>query len=158
MAYYTALITAWNSSIQPPTGVTGTGLSSGDTTDQKLTKINAWTIVGTIPTTITVPSYQVASAVNYTEFKALNATQQNNLLNLLAATTNGFLGGSANISFLPVGMLLDYFGSSSVTIANLTAFARAQATPWWQVGSSNNGAGLTSPVNSADLIAAGGLT
>ena len=157
MAYYTALIAAWNSSIQPPTGVTGTGLSSNDTTAQKLAKVNAWTITGAIPTTVSLPSYQVACAVNYAEFKALTATQQSNLLQAFTATAGGFLGGSANTAYLPVGMLIDYFASSGQTIANLTALARALSQSWAQV----NGYPYISSLGNlgpSDLIAAGGLT
>ena len=62
MAYYTALITAWNGATQPPTGVTGSGLLGGDTTAQKITKVNAWTITGTVPTCSTslVRSFSIA--------------------------------------------------------------------------------------------------
>jgi hypothetical protein len=39
MAYYTALITAWNLSIQPPTGALKPAISANDC--QKLTNVNA---------------------------------------------------------------------------------------------------------------------
>ena len=41
MAYYDALIAAWNSATQPPAGVTGAPLQAGDTTQGKIDKINA---------------------------------------------------------------------------------------------------------------------
>lgn len=44
MAYYDALIAAWHSATQPPAGVTGQGLQAGDTTAQKITKVNGWTV------------------------------------------------------------------------------------------------------------------
>ena len=43
MGTYTALAAAWNSSTQPPTGVTGTALT-GLTTAQKIAAVNAWTV------------------------------------------------------------------------------------------------------------------
>lgn len=46
MPYYTALQSAWNGTTQPPTGVTGTGLTAGMTTAQKLAAVNAWTVAG----------------------------------------------------------------------------------------------------------------
>ena len=39
MAQYTNLIAAWNGATQPPTGVTGSPLLGGDTTAQKLAKV-----------------------------------------------------------------------------------------------------------------------
>ena len=46
MAYYTALQTAWNGAPQPPAGVTGTALTGGMTTAQKLAAVNAWITAG----------------------------------------------------------------------------------------------------------------
>ena len=46
MGDYGALIAAWNSATQPPTGVTGTALTSGMTTAQKLAAVNGWTVPG----------------------------------------------------------------------------------------------------------------
>ena len=49
MAWYTALINAWNGATQPPAGVTGTALTGGMSTAQKLAAVNAWTVVGSVP-------------------------------------------------------------------------------------------------------------
>ena len=48
MAQYTNLIAAWNGATQPPTGVTGSPLLGGDTTAQKLAKVQAWTVTGAV--------------------------------------------------------------------------------------------------------------
>jgi hypothetical protein len=48
MAFYDALIAAWNNATQPPAGVTGTGLTAQMTTAQKLDAINGWTVAGTV--------------------------------------------------------------------------------------------------------------
>lgn len=155
MAYYTALISAWNTGTVPA-GVSGTPLT-GLTTANKLVAINGWTITGTVPTSFYVNGAQVANCINWTEFNALTATQQQNLLALLAIP-GSLLGGSANTSFLVDGMILAYFNVAGPTVAALTALAKGVVTPWWQVLVANGGGGLASPVNANDLAAAGGLT
>lgn len=152
MAYYDALIAAWNNPTQPPPGVTGTGLLPADTTDQKITKVNAWTVTGQIPASFLVTADQLANCVNYTEFKALTAGQQTNLLNLLNIS-GSLMGGSANTSLLVVGMIIDYFPPASVTISNLTKLAKAAVMPWWQATVAQGGGGLMSPVGRPDCAA-----
>jgi hypothetical protein len=143
MAYYTALIAKW---------VT---LTPG-TTQQKIDQINAITITGSIPTSITVNGVQLANCVNYAEFKALTAAQQQNLMLLLAAgATGGLLGGSANTALLTVGMILDFFPVAGPTVANLTALAKGLIQPWWQAPVANGGGGLNGPVSVSDTTAAG---
>lgn len=154
MAYYTALINAWNSVTQPPAGVTGTPLTGGMTTAQKITAVNGWTITGAIPTTIFVNGDQLANCVNWAEFAVLTAQQQQNLLGLFAIPGQ-LLGGSASTSFLPVGMILSSFTVTGPTIASLTALAKATITPWWQAPVANSGGGLSGPVSQADCTAAG---
>jgi hypothetical protein len=137
MSYYTALIAAWNGATQPPTGVTGTGLTGGMTTAQKIAAVNGWTISGSVPTTLYVTGAQVANCINWTEFAALTAQQQSNLL-ALVAQPGLLLGGSSNTGFLLDGMLLAYFTNhSGPTILALTALAEATAQPWWQFIGSN---------------------
>ena len=92
MAYYTALQTAWNSVTQPPTGVTGSGLLGGDTTAQKITKVNAWTVTGAVPTTTFTTGDQIFNCVNYPEFKALTAAQQSNVM-AMCSTPGQLKGG-----------------------------------------------------------------
>ena len=149
MAQYTNLIAAWNGATQPPTGVTGSPLLGGDTTAQKLAKVQAWTVTGAVPTTLYVTGSQLANCINYAEFKALTAAQQANLL-ALCNNPGSLLGGSANTAFLGDGMILDYFtNKSGPTILALTALAQATVQPWWQY------AGYTSQIGLQDVQAAG---
>ena len=149
MAQYTNLIAAWNGATQPPTGVTGSPLLGGDTTAQKLAKVQAWTVTGAVPTTLYSTGAQLANCINYAEFKALTATQQANLL-ALCNNPGPLLGGSANTAFLVDGMILDYFtNKSGPTILALTALAQATVQPWWQY------AGYTSQIGLQDVQEAG---
>ncbi len=153
MAYYTALIAAWNNVTQPPPGVTGTGLTGGMTTAQKIDAVNGWTVTGAIPTSVFFSGPQLLNSINYAEFKALTSAQQQNILLLCSASpTGGLLGGSANTSLLPVGMIIDYFPLAGVTIANLTALAKGFTQPWWQAAT---GGALNGPVSLSDTTAAG---
>lgn len=149
MAYYTALIAAWNGATQPPTGVTGTGLSGGDTTAQKLAKVQAWTVSGSVPTVLNVTGVQLLNCINWTEFNALTAAQQQNLL-LMCVNDGLLLGGSSNTAQMADGMLLAYFTNhSGPTIVALTALAQATVSPFWQ------SVGLSGPITQPDLTAAG---
>lgn len=148
MAYYDALIAAWNNSTQPPPGVTGTALTGAMTTQQKLAAVNAWTATGSIPTSIMVSGDQIFNCIDKTEFLALTAAQQTNLL-AMCGVPGLLLGGSANTAHLLVGMLLAYFSAGGATIANLTALAKAATQPWWQF------AGYPRPFDLGDIAAAG---
>ena len=151
MAYYDALVAAWNSATQPPTGVTGTGLT-GPATSQKLAAINGWTVTGSVPNSFFVTGNQLLNCINYAEFKALTAAQQANLLALCQVPGN-LLGGSNNTAFIVDGMFLDYFTNhAGPTITALTALAQTSVVLWWQ---NNN---YTATISRADLVAAGGLT
>lgn len=134
MTDYTALIAAWNNVTQPPPGVTGSPLLSGDSTAAKIAKVDAWTVSGSVPSTIYVTGNQLANCVNYTEFKGLTAQQQSNLLGLFGIS-GLLLGGSANTSFLTDGMIIDYF-KTSATIAS---------------GTYNNSTGLVTLTMSASI-------
>lgn len=149
MAYYDALIAAWNGATQPPTGVTGTALTGGMTTAQKIAAVNGWTVSGTIPTAITATGAQVLNCVVWSEFAALTATQQANFL-ALCAGSGQLLGGSANLTRILPGMLIACFGGASGTITNLSALAKATVTPWWQASGALNG-----PLSTTDTTAAG---
>lgn len=149
MAYYTALINAWNAGTVP-SGYTGTALSG--TTAQKLVQINGWTKTGTVPTSFFTTGAALLNCINWTEFNALTAAQQLNLLTLCAAP-GSLLGGSGQTSHITAGMFLAYFTNvSGPTIIALTALAQAAVTNWW----ADNG--YSSPFNTTDLVAAGGLT
>jgi hypothetical protein len=145
VAYYDALIAKWAT------------LTPG-TTVAKLAQLNALTVVGSVPTTLTVTGAQLLNCINWTEFAALTATQQSQLL-ALCAIPGALLGGSGNTAFMVDGMLLAFFTNhSGPTILALTALAQSAIQPWWQVSVANGGGGLTSPVTAPDLLAAGGLT
>lgn len=156
MAYYDVLIAAWNSSVQPPTGVTGTGLSSAMTTAQKLAAVNAWTITGAVPTNFTVAASDVFNCINFNEFNALTQAQQSNVL-AMCHVSGQLLGGSANLSRMAPGMIVSYFPSSGPTIANLTALAKATTQTWCQANSYPY-SGNQGLLNGGDLAAAGGLS
>lgn len=134
MAYYDTLVTAWNGATQPPTGVTGTAITGGMTTAQKLAAVNGWTVTGVIPSTMTATGPQVLNCVVWSEFNALTPTQQSNFL-MLCSNTGSLIGGSANLTHILPGMIIAYFGGASATVAALSAFSKTATQPWWQ---SNN--------------------
>lgn len=155
MAYYDVLIAAWNSSIQPPAGVTGTGLSSAQSTTTKLNNVNAWTVTGTIPASILTMGSAVANCINFAEFNALTVAQQSNIM-ALCQITGPLLGGSANVGLLTAGMFVTYFTTpSSPTIANLTALAKSVTQSWAQANGypygANGGLLYGSDVSAAGL-------
>lgn len=135
MAFYDALIAKW-------------ATLSSTTIDAKLAEINSTSVTGAIPTSIMVNGNQILNAIVYSEFKALPASQESNLLALLNCPDQ-LLGGSANTGHMLVGMILDYFGSSSVTIANLTALSKGLSQPWWQAN------GYFGPINGQNVVEAG---
>lgn len=129
MAYYTALITAWNGATQPPTGVTGTGLTSGMTTAQKLAAVNGWTVPAPQPANIPVTS--IIAAIVPADFLALTALQLQQLQFLLQSSTTVFapVGGTVRSVFGSI------FTGKTTTLNNLTALVSPfdNATePWGQ--------------------------
>jgi hypothetical protein len=150
MAYnYANLVTAWNGATQPPTGVTGAALTGGMTTAQKLAAVNAWTVVGAVPTSFFITGTQLLNCINWTEFAALTAQQQSNLL-ALCNNPGPILSGSGNAAFIAAGMILAYFTNhSGPTVLALTALAQGIAQPWWQF------AGYGGPMSLADTQLAG---
>lgn len=149
MAYYDALIAAWNNGATSlPSGATGSLFVGGDTTAQKLAKLDAWIVTGSVPTTLYVTGAQLANCFNWTEFAALTAAQQANLL-ALCQIPGLLLGGSSNTAFLVDGMILAYFSHVGATVAALTALAQGSSQPWWQ------SAGYQSAPQLGDVNAAG---
>jgi hypothetical protein len=71
--YYDALIAAWNGTTQPPTGVTGSGLLSTDTTAQKVVKVNGWIVA--VPQKAILTGTQIVNAIVATDLAALTALQ-----------------------------------------------------------------------------------
>ena len=154
MAYYTALIAAWNGATQPPTGVAGTALT-GLTTANKLIAVNGWTVAGEAQKAILIPS-TILNAILFADLAALTQLQVTQLTLLLAGSSVDASSGTsirAGIQAL--------FASKATTLANLAALVAPFDSPkilWWQATVAQGGAGLSSPVSANDLAAAGGLT
>ena len=140
MPNYAPLVTYWAT------------LPAGDTTAQKLALVNAATVTGAVPTTLYCTGAQLLNCINWTEFVALTAAQQLNLLTL-CNQSGLLLGGSSQTAFMADGMILAYFtNKSGPTIAALTALAQGSVQPWWQAN------GFTGPLSPIDLVLAGNLT
>ena len=136
MAYYDPLVAIW------PTLTPGT-------TAQKLTQLNAMTVTGSIPTLTMTTGAAIFNCISWSEFKNLTSANQTIIMQMLAIPGN-LQGGSASLFIAP------FFGSVAatmpLTIAALTAMAKAIVTPWWQAN------GYRAPINDSDLIVAGNLT
>lgn len=156
MAYYDTLVAAWNSGTQPPAGVTGTGLT-GLSTAAKLIAINGWSVTGSVPTTFFCTGTQLLNCINYAEFKALTAAQQSNLL-ALCNNPGPILGGSANVSHMAAGMILDYFNVAGATVAALTALAKTTTQTWATANGYPNAQNGNGGITAVDLANAGNLT
>jgi hypothetical protein len=115
MVDYTALITAWNSVTQPPAGVTGTALTGGMTTAQKLAAVNAWTVA--IPLVPEIPVSKIIGAIVPADLLGLTALQLQQLQFLLQSnqTVVAPLGGTIRAVFGTI------FTGKATTLANLTA-------------------------------------
>jgi hypothetical protein len=170
MAYYTALIAAWNGATQPPTGVTGTALISSMTTAQKLAAVNNWAVPGPnadVPVSAVVGYLGLQGKLSGLQAFAANppSGDTNTEAILAAKELVAIIGcpnapdfGMSNSAYYSTiqGMLnaLAADASSGITatdVTNLLALA-ATTVPWWQAG------GYTSAISTADLGAAGGLT
>lgn len=153
---YTNLINAWNNALTTlPANVTGTLFSGGDSTAQKLTKVNGWTVAGSVPTTFFVSGDQILNCISFQEFNQLQPFQQANVL-ALCQVPGPLLGGSATTSHAVAGMIINYFSNvAGPTITALTALAKATVTPWWQVDQSAGGGGFFEPITPSDVAAAG---
>jgi hypothetical protein len=123
MAYYDALITAWNSATQPPSGVTGSGLVVGDTTAQKVAKINAWTVNGPAMPML-VQSTVIYNLIDIAEYTALSAANQAIVNNLLAM---GTLDGSPGTNVR--SRIVAIFPSGTTTFGKLQNLAKTYDTP-----------------------------
>lgn len=144
MAYYTNLINAWDSATQPPSGVTGTGLTAQMTTAQKVTALNGWTITGSIPTTMQTTGLAVLQCIAIADFNALTAAQQQTVLQICAMPQ--LIGGSASL----IGQLLGtLFAGKTTTLNAFITLAQATVQPWWQAN------GYPAPIDINDALAAG---
>lgn len=142
MAYYTALIAAWNNAMQPPPGVTGTALT-GLTTANKIIAVNGWTVVG--------PALQANVAVN----SIIGAIAPADFLTLTALQLQQmqFLLQSAETIFAPPGGTIRSVFATIFT-GKATPFD-SPSIPWWQASVAIGGGGLSSPVGMNDAHAAG---
>ena len=154
MAYYTALITAWNGATQPPTGVTGTALT-GLTTANKIIAVNGWTIIGpSIPAIFSAST--ILNACVAADIASLT-TAQVTLLTLMLS--GGEVDGSKNTTVRAAVQAI--FAGKTTTLANLGALVApydSPVIPWWSAPVASGGAGLNSTVSGGDLAAAGGLS
>lgn len=123
MAYYTALQTAWNSVTQPPTGVTGTALSSGMTTAQKLAAVNAWTVVGAaLPANIPVPT--IVATILSSDLLALTSVQLQQM--------EFVIQGGGSVFAPPGGTIRNVFSSifaGKQTLTNLATLVSQYDSP-----------------------------
>lgn len=156
MSQYNNLVNAWNNAlVSLPANTSGSLFIGGDTTAQKLAKVNAWTVTGTVPTTLFVTGDQILNCINFPEFNQLQTYQQANILSL-CHVPGQLLGGSATTSHAVAGMIINYFSNlAGPTVTALTALAKATVTPWWQVDQSLGGGGFFQPITLADVAAAG---
>lgn len=133
MAYYDALIAKWAT------------LSPG-TTQQRLGVINALTENGPAQPMI-VPTYAIYNLIDPADWQAASAANQQLLRDILSMGTVDASPGTSVRSRVAA-----IFGVGTATRTALTALAAKYDTPqipWWQ------SAGYSSPINSADLSAAG---
>lgn len=146
MAYYTALITAWNGAPQPPSGVTGTALT-GLTTANKLAAVNGWTVAATPQKAILSPS-SILNAVVFADLAGLTQLQVTQLTLLLQGSS---VDASSNTS-IRIG-IQTLFAGKTQTLANLGAlvapFDTPPPAPWWQ------GNGYARAFDMGDVAAAG---
>jgi hypothetical protein len=146
MAYYDLFIASWNSTTQPPTGVTGSPLLAGDTTQQKLDKHNAWTMAGPAVPMI-LPTYMLYNVIDSAEYDALTAAKQQNVKDILNMGTVDASAGT-----LIRSRILALFGAGTATRTALTNLAKkydSPIVPWWQAN------GYPRPFDMGDCQAAG---
>lgn len=142
-----ALIAAWNSVTQPPAGVTGTGLTAGMTTQQKIDAVDGWTVAvaGHLPALLT-PS-QILNAIVFADLATLTQLQVLQLTLLLSGTTVDVTSGTIIRAAIQA-----LFAGKTTTLANLAALVAPfdnPTQPWWQ------SVGFQSPPLLGDAIAAG---
>lgn len=142
MAYYDALIAKWAT------------LSPG-TTAQKLAAINALTVAGPAQRALLSPS-SILNAIVFADLVALTQLQITQLTLLLQGSEIDASPGTsirAGIQAL--------FSGKTTTLAQLGALVApfdSPTIPWATAPIASGGGGLTGPVGSNDLVAAGGLS
>lgn len=156
MAYYGALIAAWNSGATLPSGVTGTAFAAGDTDIQKIDKVNDWTITGPNQP---VPVLTIATWLR----------EQGLWLPIKAAAAAGSSQGAVaaidynedprtdtlDFSLAAVqAMLADLVSHNLLTQAQSNALV-AMGTPQVPWVTAESGADLVGPVTNADVSLSG---
>jgi hypothetical protein len=146
MAYYDALIAAWNGP-QPPAGVTGTALTAGMPTKQKLDAVNGWKVAGPAQRAIFTPS-QILNAVVFDDLAALTQLQISQLTLLLAGNSIDASAGT------PIRLgVQKLFAGKTQTLNNLGAlvapYDSGTTVPWTTAN------GYPSGINLNDVNAAG---
>jgi hypothetical protein len=126
MAYYDVFVAAWNAG-GLPVGASGTPITGGMTTPQKMAALNGWTIVVAQPTII--ETYKIFNALDPAEFDALSAALKTRVRDILGM---GVVDASPGTHAHTV--LLAAFGAATVSRAALAAVANTfkTVTPWWQ--------------------------
>lgn len=169
MSYYSSLISAWNSAIQPPAGITGAGLSTNNTTDENLALLWAWTVPGpNVDVKVSsvvgylalnsklynLQNYASTAVVGINGATTASVTAAKELVSLMASPNAPNFQTSVSSVYSTIQMMLEALASDSNTgitstdVTNLLALA-ATTILWWQ------SVGLTSPPNIYDLQAAG---
>lgn len=164
MAYYDALIAAWNATGKPA-GVSGTDLAAGMTAQQKLDAINGWTVAGA--------NVRVSRGDVRQHFDNLVDTNDVPVWEHIEANNTG--AGALNIACRAALRLRDapgdypavdltaplFQGQVNALVAG-ALMTQAQANglfalgattmPWWKAS------GYSQPIGTADLTLAGGLS
>lgn len=149
MAYYTALINAWNAGTVP-VGATGTPLT-GLTTANKIIAVNGWGVARPQPAIIT-PT-QLLNAIVAADFAGLGVQGLSQLQIILTSSDVDISIGNQIRAILST-----LFSGKTTTLANITALAAPfdnATVPWWSVPVASGGAGLSGPISQSDATAAG---
>lgn len=151
MAYYTALIAAWNNVTQPPPGVTGTALTGGMSTAQKLAAVNAWTVAAPQPANI--PVSNIIGAIVPADFMALTALQLQQLQFLLQSAQAVYAPPAGTIR----SVFSTIFSGKATTLANLSALVAPydNAIQSWCAANRYPISGTSGNLNSSDAANAG---
>lgn len=113
---------AWNGAQQPPAGVTGTGLTSSMTTEEKLAAVNAWLTAGPSRAMV-IPTYKIYNAIVPSEFTSLTNAQQQLVRDILSM---GQVDASPGTSVR--ARMVALFPDSTQTFANFAALAQQYDT------------------------------
>lgn len=128
MAYYDAFIAAWNNGATAlPSGASGTLFLAGDTTEQKLAKLNAWTIQQ--QGAVIVPTYKIYNAIVPADFTSLTAANQQLVRDILGMGTVDASSGT-NVH----AVLASVFAGKTTTLSNFAALIATFVVTisWWQ--------------------------